>query len=362
MAVYEQLVDYKQDDLYPYIGNQSFKTLTVDETGAITEGDTGFYNYFKKFFSNNAFDFDPNTLKISVGSAGKDSKGDRIEYRYPYGIEINNKKAQGSDDTNALKISLKFVTDTPETENERTNPRNENDTVIEIIKVPQAVKADTADIATEATTATGPKNRPAAGRAGFVYVDTAGQFNTSIPQYSANGGSVFGFDESGSPVQFPLTKDEDGKITLGGGGSVSTKLPSNNTSYYILGVESATATPQVSSLTVANASPYFRNNNLYQTSDETLKTFTQDIDVDLDKLASVKKGLFYWNTDETKTLDLGVSAQSVEALYPELVTETDGVKAVTYSKLGVVALAAIDKLNEKIKLLEAEIEELKSRL
>ena len=101
--------------------------------------------------------------------------------------------------------------------------------------------------------------------------------------------------------------------------------------------------------------------NLYQTSDETLKTFTEDLDVNLDNLASIKKGLFYWNSDENKVLDIGVTAQSLEPLFPELVTETDGIKAVSYSKLSVVALAAIDKLYKRVKELEDEVEELKSK-
>ena len=111
----------------------------------------------------------------------------------------------------------------------------------------------------------------------------------------------------------------------------------------------------------AGGSPYFKGTNIYQTSDENLKTFVSDIDVNLDDISSIKKGAFFWNNDESKHLNIGVTAQSVEKLFPEIVTETDGIKAVSYSKLGVIALAAIDKLYTRVKELEKEIEILKSK-
>ena len=61
-------------------------------------------------------------------------------------------------------------------------------------------------------------------------------------------------------------------------------------------------------------------------------------------------------------MDIGVSAQSVEEVYPQLVDETNGIKSVSYDKLGVVALAAIDKLHDRISSLENEIAQLKKQL
>lgn len=101
---------------------------------------------------------------------------------------------------------------------------------------------------------------------------------------------------------------------------------------------------------------------LFQTSDERLKHFTSDINIDFSSLAKIKKGEFYWKDDKTKTMDIGVSAQSVEEVYPQLVDETNGIKSVSYDKLGVVALAAIDKLHDRISSLENEIAQLKKQL
>ena len=154
-------------------------------------------------------------------------------------------------------------------------------------------------------------------------------------------------------------KWEDGS-DLGGG--VDIVLAQNSdTPYYITGVASANAQTKISTLAIgSSSSPFFKGANLYQTSDETLKHFTEDLKVDLDNLLTIKKGLFYWNDDENKTVDIGVSAQSVEPLYPQIVTETDGIKAVSYSKLSVVALAAIDVLYKRVKELEEEVKILKN--
>lgn len=147
------------------------------------------------------------------------------------------------------------------------------------------------------------------------------------------------------------------------GGGVKRASFDSNAPYYILGTASyqdVGVGEKITTAAISNGSPYFKGANLYQTSDETLKHFTEDLKVDLDNLSTIKKGLFYWNDDENKTVDIGVSAQSVEPLYPQIVTETDGIKAVSYSKLSVVALAAIDVLYKRVKELEEEVKILKN--
>lgn len=122
--------------------------------------------------------------------------------------------------------------------------------------------------------------------------------------------------------------------------------------------------PDESNSNVAINGIYFKNCKLYQTSDARLKTFISDLQDEtdlLDHISTIKKGKFYWSSDKNQKVDIGVTAQTVEQYFPELVDEDRGVKTVSYSKLSVVALAAIDKLNDKIKLLEKEIEELKSK-
>lgn len=100
----------------------------------------------------------------------------------------------------------------------------------------------------------------------------------------------------------------------------------------------------------------------YEESDERLKNFANPIDIDLDKLAALRKAYFTWKKDgDDAKLNIGVSAQEVQALFPEVVTELeDGYLNVDYTKLSVVALAAIDKLHENQKTLEDRIAKLES--
>lgn len=99
----------------------------------------------------------------------------------------------------------------------------------------------------------------------------------------------------------------------------------------------------------------------YETSDENLKWFTGEIPVDFEQLKSIPKQYFIWRNREAPT-NIGTSAQKVQKVYPEIVSEAnDGHLTVDYGKLSIVALKAIDILNERIEKLEAEIKELKSK-
>ena len=102
-------------------------------------------------------------------------------------------------------------------------------------------------------------------------------------------------------------------------------------------------------------------NAFYQSSDERLKTFYDPINVDLDKLKALRKNYFKFNDKDE--MNFGVSAQEIQSLYPEIVSESeDGYLSVAYDKLSVVALAAVDKLTDKIETLEDENKLLKERL
>ena len=96
----------------------------------------------------------------------------------------------------------------------------------------------------------------------------------------------------------------------------------------------------------------------YSTSDRKYKDNIANIANPLDKVAQINGVSFDWN-DKQSTFtgrDVGVIAQEVEAVLPEVVTtRDDGTKAVKYDKM--VAL-----LIECVKELKAEIEELKSKV
>lgn len=140
-----------------------------------------------------------------------------------------------------------------------------------------------------------------------------------------------------------------------------------DTVYYLVGIDSENhVDDSFKLLTGAKRSNdtgiYFKNYELFQTSDENLKTFTDEIDINFDNLATIKKGIYHWTDDPNKISDIGIGARSLEALYPEIVDENNGVKTVAYNRLGVIALAAIDKLHLRVKELETEMKELKEEI
>ena len=71
----------------------------------------------------------------------------------------------------------------------------------------------------------------------------------------------------------------------------------------------------------------------------------------------------HWNDkqDVYEGHDIGVIAQDVEVVAPELVqTREDGFKAVKYEKLTALLIEAVKELTEQNKEMKAEIETLKS--
>ena len=154
-------------------------------------------------------------------------------------------------------------------------------------------------------------------------------------------------------------KGAQGPAGSGGGSSIT--LGSSTSKAYLLAV---TGTSSPVTATVYNSNVYMQSSNLYATSDARLKNFKGDVDIDLDKLASLPKKYFTWKNDkENAKVNIGTSAQELQKVYPELVsTDDNGYFGVSYEKLSVIALAAVDKLHEENNSLKKENDELKERL
>ena len=156
------------------------------------------------------------------------------------------------------------------------------------------------------------------------------------------------------------------------GGSSLSLTTSNSGNHYLIGCTgTSTAATTLSSSNTHRAGAatgsgiYWTGWNLYASSDERLKDFYDDVEVDLDKIKTLPKKYFRWKDKEVdgSKMNIGTSAQKLRELYPELVSgEDDGTLGVCYEKLSVVALAAVDKLHEENAALKKEVEKLKSRI
>ena len=101
-------------------------------------------------------------------------------------------------------------------------------------------------------------------------------------------------------------------------------------------------------------------NGFFQTSDIRKKNFGSDVEVNFEELKSIPKKYFEWKNDPDAGQQIGTSAQALLRVYPEIVSRgEDGFYSVDYAKLSIIALAAIDKLNDRISYLESEIKKLK---
>ena len=117
-----------------------------------------------------------------------------------------------------------------------------------------------------------------------------------------------------------------------------------------------------------------KNGASVSASDERYKDFIDDVNIDFDDIKRIPKKLFTWKEGhfyDGKKIHIGTSAQKVKEIYPELVqtyntddctniNDENAILGVDYEKISIIALAAIDKLNEKIKEIESKIETLQN--
>ena len=98
------------------------------------------------------------------------------------------------------------------------------------------------------------------------------------------------------------------------------------------------------------------------TSDARLKNDIQPIDDALSSVLQLQGKSYRWNEDEDKQ-DIGLIAQDVEQIFPQLVAEdANGFKAIAYSRLTAVLVEAIKEQQGQIASLQQENRELKSRI
>jgi hypothetical protein len=146
-----------------------------------------------------------------------------------------------------------------------------------------------------------------------------------------------------------------------------TTVTATTTTMYLLGVTTSTSNVYTgkqdnTGVRLVSGNTLYAYGGFYESSDERLKEFGNEVDVDLDKILQLPKVYFTWKNDESKKLNIGTSAQELQKIYPELVgIDDDGILHVAYDKLSIIALKGIDKLYEQIKELRYRVEQLENK-
>jgi hypothetical protein len=98
-------------------------------------------------------------------------------------------------------------------------------------------------------------------------------------------------------------------------------------------------------------------------SDERLKDIIEPLSNGLEKVASIRAVKFSWKDDPNQTTNVGVIAQDVEAVLPEIVSKTQRYGSddqteylgVSYDLLAPLLIAALQEAKDKIETLEAKV-------
>lgn len=97
--------------------------------------------------------------------------------------------------------------------------------------------------------------------------------------------------------------------------------------------------------------------DINSSSDVKLKTNIKTLTNSLDKVVNLR-GVEYDRIDMDNKHQIGVIAQEVEEILPELVGENNGVKTVSYGNITALLIEAIKEQQEQINYLKSKLEEL----
>lgn len=198
----------------------------------------------------------------------------------------------------------------------------------------------------------------------LAYVNASGSFGGSLMSGTIN--SAYNLSATGLASGYNLRSDGTGVLSwaaAAGGLTVSDDTSTNATRY--LTFTSAT-TGSVSTLNVSSTKLTFNpstgdftaGGNITANSDERIKTNIQTIENALDKVKNLRGVSFQRKDSGIK--NIGVIAQEVEAVIPELVRESDGLKSVAYGNIVALLIEAIKEQNNKIEELEKKVCQLTS--
>ena len=174
-------------------------------------------------------------------------------------------------------------------------------------------------------------------RVDFVFDGTTWQVYSNVGQQ--------GFTGSQGIVGFTGSKGDSAEIDI-------TNDTTTNASRFIAFVDQTSGT--VEDVGISDSKLFFNPSTgqlnateFNSLSDETMKTDLQLVDDALEMINNIEGLKFKWK--ETGNDSLGVSAQKLETVLPELVSKNGEFKTVNYNGIIAVMIEAIKELNRKIK-------------
>ena len=100
--------------------------------------------------------------------------------------------------------------------------------------------------------------------------------------------------------------------------------------------------------------------NLNINSDARLKANIISLGSTLSKLLQIDGKSYTMKKDESEKQKIGLLAQDIEKVFPELVSESHGVKSVNYQGLVPILINALKEQDEKMKSQQSQIDELRA--
>lgn len=198
------------------------------------------------------------------------------------------------------------------------------------------------------------------------FVNRSGQFGGGL----ASGGLITGYSlASGLTSGKILSTDGNGTLywSSGGGGGgtilVNDDITTSGTRYInFAGITSGALSTIYTASTKLTFNPstgdFTAGGNVIANSDIKIKKNIRPIENALDKVNSLRG--VYFERVGTDITNIGVIAQEVEQVLPEIVRESDGIKSVAYGNITALLIEAIKEQDKKIKELEEKVCQLKS--